>query len=211
MKNLAFAPPTVSPPPSPPLHGVCAGTSPTSGWTQYGPDGIYRDVDLSGCGFTQAPIISSSLAGITRHWTARGGSAPYGKSANGFRIYVSEPGITPSDATAWGWKINWIAAKPIMSSEFCAGTSPTSGWTQYGANGIYRDVDLSGCGFTQAPIISSSLAGITAHGGATGGSAPYSITANGFRIYVAEPHERGIRASDATAWGWKINWIASPN
>ena len=183
---------------------MCAGTTPTSGWTQLDSNAVYIDVDLSGCGFTQAPIISSSLAGDDAggQWRATGGSALYLITATGFRVYVYYPwAITPSAATSWGWNIDWIAAPPIMSSAFCAGTSPTSGWTQLDSNTVYIDVDLSGCGFTQAPIIASSLAGITAHGGATGGSAPYSITANGFRIYVAEPHERGIRASDATAWG----------
>ena len=81
----------------------------TSGWVQYGTDGIYRDIDLSGCGFTSAPIISSSLAGSANLWTAQGGSALYSISATGFRTYVYLPGITPSKATGWNWNINWIA------------------------------------------------------------------------------------------------------
>jgi hypothetical protein len=169
---------------------VCAGTTPNSGWTLYTSNTIYRDVDLSGCGFTQPPIISSSLAGnVEKHWTATGGSSLYSINATAFRVYVYQPflPITPSLATEKGWNIDWIPAPPIMSSAFCAGTSPTSGWTQYGSNTIYRDVDLSGCGFTQPPIISSSLAGITNHSTATGGSALYRITATGFRVYVHYP------------------------
>ena len=96
-----------------------------------------------------------------------------------------------------------------MSSAFCAGTSPTNGWAQYDdPNTVYIDVDLSGCGFTQAPIISSSLAGNGNHWKATGGSALYSITATGFRVYVYFPS--AITPSDATSWGWNIDWIAAP-
>jgi len=168
-------------------------------------------VDLSGCNFTQAPIISSSLAGSAGIWIATGGSSLYDITTTGFRVYVNySEAITPSDATFWGWNIDWIASPPIMSSAFCAGTTPTSGWTQYNSDGIYRDVDLSECGFTQPPIISSSLAGNGGHWTAIGGSAlySYSITATGFRVYV---YKGGITPSLATALGWNIDWIASPN
>ena len=67
-------------------------------------------MDLSGCGFTQPPIISSSLAGNGGHWMATGGSALYSITATGFRVYVNKGGITPSIATALGWNIDWIAS-----------------------------------------------------------------------------------------------------
>ena len=78
---------------------------------QYGTDGIYRDIDLSGCGFTSAPIITSSLAGTSAagQWKSTGGSEPYSITATGFRIYVYYAGITPSKAASWNWNINWIA------------------------------------------------------------------------------------------------------
>ena len=91
----------------------------TSGWVQYGTDGIYRDIDLSGCGFTSAPIISSSLAGSANLWTARGGSVLYSIRATGFRTYVYWPGITPSKATGWNWNINWIA-HPMNVYKLCS-------------------------------------------------------------------------------------------
>ena len=63
----------------------------------------YRDVDLSGCGFTQPPIISSSLAGNGSHWAATGGSALYEITATDFGVYIKYPSaITTSDATDWG-------------------------------------------------------------------------------------------------------------
>merc|ERR1711935_344366 len=49
----------------------CASTTATSGWVQYGNDGIYRDVDISGCGFTSAPTISSGLTGLGYHYGER--------------------------------------------------------------------------------------------------------------------------------------------
>ena len=76
---------------------------------QFGTDGIYRDVDISGCGFTSAPIVSSSLAGSLSHWKATGGSYQYTITATGFRVYVNYGGITPAKATSYNWKIGWIA------------------------------------------------------------------------------------------------------
>ena len=206
---LPPSPPLPSPPPpSPPLPSpspFCASTTATSGWVQYGNDGIYRDVDISGCGFTSAPTISSGLTGLTAHWTAKGGSSQYTITATGFRVYVNQPGITAAKAIGYGWKIGWIASPPIMSSTFCASTTATSGWVQYGNDGIYRDVDISGCGFTSAPTLSSSL---TNSWTASGGSSQYHITATGFRVYVYYP---GITIAQATSWNWKIGWMAEPN
>ena len=66
-------------------------------------------MDISGCGFTSAPIVSSSLAGSSSHWQATGGSYQYDITATVFRVYVYLPGITPAQATDWDWKIGWIA------------------------------------------------------------------------------------------------------
>ena len=66
-------------------------------------------MDISGCGFTSAPIVSSSLAGSSSHWQATGGSYQYDITATVFRVYVYRPGITPAQATDWDWKIGWIA------------------------------------------------------------------------------------------------------
>ena len=109
---------------------MCAGTTATGGWKQYGSDeygrgsiyydgsiysGIYLDVDISGCGFTSAPIISSSLGGdpASYHWISEGGSYQYWITATSFRVYVylriTWKPITPSIAEGWNWRINWIA------------------------------------------------------------------------------------------------------
>tara|TARA_B100000768_G_C11024560_1_gene267509 strand:- start:252 stop:461 length:210 start_codon:yes stop_codon:yes gene_type:complete len=66
-------------------------------------------VDISGCGFTRAPIVSSSLTGVAGNWQATGGSAQYTITATGFRVYLYLPGITAAGATHWKWAIGWIA------------------------------------------------------------------------------------------------------
>ena len=76
---------------------------------QLGADTIYRNVDISGCGFTSAPIVSSSLTGSANHWKATGGSYQDRITATGFRVVVYLPGITTTKATIWNWKIGWIA------------------------------------------------------------------------------------------------------
>ena len=79
---------------------LCSSSTASSGWVEYISDGIYRDIDLSGCGFTSAPIITSSLAGSGHHWISLGGSEPYSITATGFRIHVYYAGITSSKAKA---------------------------------------------------------------------------------------------------------------
>jgi len=89
---------------------VCTGESNSSSWVQYGTDGIYINVSLSGCGFTSTPRIMSSLHGNTSHWTTTGGQNVYSASATTFRIYVKAwTGITPTIANSYGWHIEWVA------------------------------------------------------------------------------------------------------
>ena len=200
----------------------CAGTTATSGWKQQNIAKVYIDVDISGCGFTSAPVISSGLAGSLQinsepglsHWKSTGGSELYSITATGFRVYVQLPWFTTAMATRLNWKINWIASEPIMSPTFCASATATSGWTQWTSNVLYRDVDISGCGFTSAPIISSSLGGDPAsyHWISEGGSYQYWITATSFRVYVyLRITWKPITPSIAEGWNWRINWIAEPN
>merc|ERR1712127_66998 len=141
------------------------------------------------------------------NWQATGGSAQYTLTATGFRVYLYLPGITAAGATHWKWAIGWIASEPIMSSTFCASATAISGWVDFTSGGIYRDVDISGCGFTRAPIVSSSLTGVAGNWQATGGSAQYTLTATGFRVYVYMPDITAAIANGG--WQWKIGWIAS--
>lgn len=50
-------------------------------------------VDISSCGFTVPPILTTSLVGVTTHWQVTGGSAPYypaaGPSTTTFKIFLT--------------------------------------------------------------------------------------------------------------------------
>ena len=200
--NWIAAPATLS-------RAFCAGATTASGWNYYSSSGIYRDVDISGCGFTTSPVVVTNIAGSSSHWTTNGGAEPYSISTTSFRNYISTT-ITASQAgsSTYNWHLNWIAAEPVLSPTFCAGKTTASGWTYYSSSGIYRDIDISGCGFTSAPVISSSLSGSSSHWTSTGGAETYSVTATSFRIYISS----SITASQAASstYNWHVHWIAKP-
>ena len=81
-------------------------------------------------------------------------------------------------------------------------------WQQYSSEGIYLDVNTAGCGFTSTPLYFTSIGGATSHWTSSGATAIYSPTATGFRVYVYTP---GITPALANAWGWHLNWQATPN
>lgn len=89
----------------------CAGrTSPGStSWVSTPNGWIYVDVDTSSCGFTSTPTYVTSLVGKAAQWKSRGSSEIFMPSAEGFRIYISFPGITPEYANTRDWHVNWIA------------------------------------------------------------------------------------------------------
>ena len=93
---------------------VCCGR--TSGghtdWKPHGATGIYLDVSISECGFTDAPYLVCSLHGTGGHWSTTGGSNPYYISKDNFRIYVrfdGGGGLSPAYANQYHWHIHWIA------------------------------------------------------------------------------------------------------
>ena len=56
-------------------------------WTDYSKYGLYVDIDIKECDFKsdQTPIITTVLAGTSRHWLVDGGSRVYNPSSAGFR------------------------------------------------------------------------------------------------------------------------------
>ncbi|MFP2910080.1 S8 family peptidase [Pyxidicoccus sp. 3LFB2] len=90
---------------------LCTGQTAQGGtnWQQYSPDGIYLDVNTAGCGFASTPLYFTSLGGTSSHWTNLGATAIYTPTATGFRVYVNQSGITPAQANALGWHLNWQA------------------------------------------------------------------------------------------------------
>jgi hypothetical protein len=87
----------------------CSGRTPTTGWTQYGPRGLTRIVDISACNTTVTPRVLASLAGSTMHWNTTGATAIYDLTPTSFQVYIfDESGpVTPADASDRGWRIEW--------------------------------------------------------------------------------------------------------
>lgn len=84
-------------------------------WQVFNPSGIFVDVDTSAAGFGRVPVYVSALGGTAHHWEATGGSAIYQPTAAGFRVYVrysSNAPLTPADANANGWVVQWIGVVP---------------------------------------------------------------------------------------------------
>lgn len=103
--------------------GGCGGKTVPSAWQAYTSDGIYVDVALStecralairrdvlrpNDTTTLSPYIFTSLGGDTQHWLTRGATSIYSPTSTGFRVYVQRDGITPAEAEANGWYINWV-------------------------------------------------------------------------------------------------------
>jgi hypothetical protein len=192
---------------------VCKGQTAqgATAWQQYSPEGIYLDVNTSGCGFSSTPLYFTSIGGTGGHWASSGATAIYYPSATGFRVYVRYPGITTAQANEWGWHLNWHAApNNLRQPTLCTGQTPqgATGWQQYSSEGIYLDVNTSGCGFGATPLYLTSIGGNGGHWATSGATAIYYPSATGFRVYVRYP---GITVAQANEWGWHLNWQAAPN
>jgi secreted trypsin-like serine protease len=88
----------------------CTGNTATgSNWVQYSTDSIYLDVDTSSCQRTVTPLYFASLGGRTSHFTALGATSIYKPTPTGFRVYLSQSGLTAADAADRQYYINWGA------------------------------------------------------------------------------------------------------
>jgi len=89
---------------------VCAGSTgrSTTDWTYYSSNGIYEDVDISECGFTTIPTLTTAIEGTSNHWTASGTSSIYSVTTTSFRIYLQHASKT-GIAEQLQWNVEWIA------------------------------------------------------------------------------------------------------
>jgi len=89
---------------------VCAGSTgrSTTDWTYYNSEGIYEDVDISDCGFTTIPTVTTAIEGTGWHWLASGTSSIYSVTTNSFRIYLQHSSKSAS-AEQYKWNVEWIA------------------------------------------------------------------------------------------------------
>lgn len=93
---------------------VCSGTTgrTTTIWIDFhGETGIYTDIDMSGCGFTKIPTVTTSIEGSGYHWQVTGTSAVYDTTPAKFRIYIgaNRPNTRKQFATSKKWNVDWIA------------------------------------------------------------------------------------------------------
>jgi hypothetical protein len=92
---------------------ICSGST-TAGadWLVWGTTALVMTVNTSGCGFTSTPKYFTSVGGAGSHFELVGASAIYSPTPTGFTIYIrknDESLLTPADAVAGGWFINWQA------------------------------------------------------------------------------------------------------
>merc|ERR1711920_174334 len=89
---------------------VCAGSTgrSTTDWMYYSSNGIYEDVDISDCGFTTIPTVTTAIEGTSNHWTASGTSSVYSVTTTSFRIYLQHSSKT-GIAEQLQWNVEWIA------------------------------------------------------------------------------------------------------
>ena len=103
-------------------------------------------------------------------------------------------------------------SQTVQSALIGRGSTPVgnTAWQQYGAEGIFVDVDTSSAGFKTTPIYITSLGGRGNHWQTTGATAIYNPTPTGFRVYLRFAPLGPITPAFANQQGWHINWIAVP-
>ncbi|MBN8232132.1 S8 family serine peptidase [Corallococcus macrosporus] len=192
------------------LPSLCAGQTPpgATNWQPYGTGTMYLDVNTSYCGFSSTPRYTTSIGGDTDHWSLNGASAIYFPTATGFRVYVSQSGITPALANQRRYHLNWQATPPgVYQPYLCTAQTPpgATNWQPYGTGSMYLDVNTSFCGFLSTPRYITSIGGDTDHWSLNGASAIYFPTATGFRVYV---YQAGITPALANQRRYHLNWGA---
>jgi hypothetical protein len=190
---------------------LCKGsTRAGEGWVQYNADTIFLDINTTECGFTSTPLYFTSMGGEQGQWLGRNPTAIYQATAINFRVYIKYPGATPELARQYGWFINWNAAPSgLHTPQICTGKTAmfNTAWQPY-PDGVYVDVNTSGCGFTTAPQYFTSLGGDGSQLLPKGATSIYEPTATGFRVYLYHP---GMTPASANSHGWHLNWQALPN
>lgn len=187
---------------------ICTGRSGAT-WTQSSTDTIYIDVDASRCGNSLTPSYRTSLGGLSFHHQPSGIASIYSATPTGFRIYLTNTGLTTDIANFYGWYVNWVATPEFanITADQCAGfTAPYfTDWQTLSSGRIFLDVDTSGCGRTVPPLYFTSLGGDSNHKTAKGVTSIYTSSPTSFRIYL---NQSGITPDLANQRGYYVNWGA---
>lgn len=209
---------------------VCSGTTgrTTTDWVDMHGGGVDIWVDISKCGFLTVPTLMTSVEGSANNWIPKGQSVIRGATAETFRHLVGYGSwISPEAVKNWLWNIDWIAVgltsenntdivilngeEPSSTSNnsiVCSGSTgrTTTNWLNYESDGIYADVNISGCGFLTVPTVTTSLEGSGDLSKVTGTSSVLFATNTQFRVYIGT--YTWIRSDYAKSQFWNINWLA---
>jgi len=92
---------------------VCAGTTgrETTDWYDLTSVQVYYDVDISDCGFTTIPTVTTALEGNANLLNVWGTSQLWDTTPTSFRIVLQHPGYNLQGGFAENrdWNIEWIA------------------------------------------------------------------------------------------------------
>lgn len=182
---------------------LCTGRTLPEEFVQYEDGGVFVNVDMSACKFSEPPVLLTSLGGLEGHAATRGATSIYRVEADRFRVYIQKKGITVAQAREWGWHVNWSASPPSNDNgAYCTGTTLGTAnlWQQYGNNGLVTKLTTAGC---EAPLVFATISGEGSHWYTTGASSIYDSDANGFRVFI---NRSGVTPEFATDRSWNIHW-----
>jgi hypothetical protein len=186
---------------------LCADQTPpgATDWQIDRDDVIHVDIDTSACGLTGQPLYFTSLGGEGRHAAVRGTTSIYRAGSNGFRVVLMHPRAHEL-AKSKAWHVNWLARpEGLRSKQLCTGRTQPEQFEAAEAHGVKVTIDISGCGFEQAPVLLTSLGGEQGHALTRGASSVYWVTPKKFTVFV---QKRDVTLEEARSWRWHVNWSA---
>lgn len=91
---------------------LCYGSTPkgSTNWQQYTHNSLCVEINTSAANFSTTPQYFASLGGDSKQWQTQGVSAIYYPTSTKFSIYIQylEGDITPAQANAMNWYVNWM-------------------------------------------------------------------------------------------------------
>jgi hypothetical protein len=183
----------------------CGGST-SSSWENIGTDGLYMDVDTTGCTWAGSPVFVPSIVGDAAHWALAGVSTVRHANSDGFRMFVKHPVLKGPYlkyyANQYNWAVNWLGDDGSGAGLSEAGNT---GWAQHDNKTVYADIDTSAAQFSGTPSYVTSFYGEA--DGIVGVANVYQASATSFRVYVVSPTD--ITAARAETDSWRVGWMGS--
>ena len=188
----------------------CTGNTSSSSWQAYSSKMIYRDVTIpASCRTVKPRYIFTSLVGTAEHRTASGVNTLYRKTDDSFRVYLyREAGVTPAQASSWGWALNWVASDKNGGGRVEAvGEAGGFGywWPWYNGAGIdtYNGADWQYTPRYFTSLVINNEYQLPPINGVSNIQFPGWF---GFTVRVDHP---GYTSAEADTY-WKLQWAARP-